>query len=647
MGLSFFFWNKLFVNDKYKRKRYEYNSIYNQDRSIKTLAFMAASQVKAGIVGKNSEKSDDLYTNFTYDVNKIYSLIDENDVISFDVFDTLIFRPVSKPTDLFWFLEMKNGIFDFKKLRITAEIQARKETEKPNNEISLVDIYNQFDKLHICSIDQMVQDEEDLEYSLAYGNEFAIDLYNYAKKRNKKIIAISDMYLSSDLIRRILNKNGIEIEDIYVSSEIGINKMDSSLQKYVLHKYSDSKILHIGDNKAFDIKASKKVGFNTLYIENVNYLGHKKRAFVDDSFEGSIYSGIVNSKLYNGCFGTKSPQYMYGFLYGGLVTQAFCQWLNKYVKDIQADHIIFLGRDCKIIKQVYELNYENNSSYMEISRFAILPLLATISYENFLLEGFERRINDGYKFSDVFKKVGLNICLNDIFEDKLKDEEILCRNNYETFKHIMYKNRQIILKAYKERINILEEYIDSFIRGKKRVIIVDLGWRASTIIFLKEYLKYKKINIDIYGAVFGLCDSDTTSVFDSMGVVRSFLFSSHNNETMTVNNDEFCFTDSRFMLEFMYSSLDNSVIGYCKNNNQIEIIRENRDIALNNKYISDMHEGINDFALTYNKIMQGYKDKIVFSPELSIKLLRNCMRKYNIKKLFPNFNESNGTVHGY
>ena len=54
---------------------------------------------------------------------------------------------------------------------------------------------------------------------------------------------------------------------------------------------------------------------------------------------------------------------------------------------------------------------------MEISRFAILPLLANISVENFLLEGFERRINDGYKVTEVFTKLVLSLPLNDLFEN--------------------------------------------------------------------------------------------------------------------------------------------------------------------------------------------------------------------------------------
>ena len=40
------------------------------------------------------------------------------DVISFDIFDTLIFRPFSEPTDLFYFVGEELGSMNFKELRI-------------------------------------------------------------------------------------------------------------------------------------------------------------------------------------------------------------------------------------------------------------------------------------------------------------------------------------------------------------------------------------------------------------------------------------------------------------------------------------------------------------------------------------------------
>ena len=42
------------------------------------------------------------------------------DIISFDLFDTLIFRPFSEPGDLFYFLGTTFGVMDFKRIRMEA-----------------------------------------------------------------------------------------------------------------------------------------------------------------------------------------------------------------------------------------------------------------------------------------------------------------------------------------------------------------------------------------------------------------------------------------------------------------------------------------------------------------------------------------------
>ena len=47
------------------------------------------------------------------------------DVISFDIFDTLIFRNVEKPTDVFYFIGQALGYPNYKKLRRDAEKQSR------------------------------------------------------------------------------------------------------------------------------------------------------------------------------------------------------------------------------------------------------------------------------------------------------------------------------------------------------------------------------------------------------------------------------------------------------------------------------------------------------------------------------------------
>lgn len=300
MDIKRYVWEKHLTNNKNKRKKYEENALYFSDRSVKTLAYMSLSQIKADVVSKLSEKSNDLYTEFSYPIDRFYKQIDKSDIVSFDIFDTLLFRPVSKPIDMFWFLEIDNHIFDFRRMRVQAELQARKYSGKQNGEINIYDIYERFAIMHDCDAKEMAKAELQLEYKLCFRNEFSYKLYEYAKSKNKKIIAVSDMYLPSAFLRKILRKNGFDIEDIFVSCEAKRNKHNGELQRFVSERFNQAKILHIGDNLKCDIIESKTVGWDTIHIKNVNKLGHQKRAYIDNSFVGSIYSGLVNANIYNG-----------------------------------------------------------------------------------------------------------------------------------------------------------------------------------------------------------------------------------------------------------------------------------------------------------------------------------------------------------
>lgn len=58
-------------------------------------------------------------------LEQLIKLVDENETISFDIFDTLLFRNVYLPTDIFKIIEIKLkekfGTEDFFNLRIKAE----------------------------------------------------------------------------------------------------------------------------------------------------------------------------------------------------------------------------------------------------------------------------------------------------------------------------------------------------------------------------------------------------------------------------------------------------------------------------------------------------------------------------------------------
>ena len=213
------------------------------------------------------------------------------EIISFDIFDTLIVRYVEKPIDIFAIIEDKaEHAKKFKVNRINAEIHARK---KYAREIKLDDIYTELTDIYD---DDLIKRLKSME--IALEGDFCIkrqDVYNFFKicqNNHKRIIITSDMYLPKEVVEDILNKNDIlNYEHLYLSSEVGERKKDGKLFQHIIKDLNvePSKILHIGDNKNSDYNEPNKLGIKSFLIEKVKVNDNKNFLLKD-----SIYSKIIN-----------------------------------------------------------------------------------------------------------------------------------------------------------------------------------------------------------------------------------------------------------------------------------------------------------------------------------------------------------------
>ena len=72
--------------------------------------------------------------------------LENYEIISFDIFDTLIIRYVEKPEDIFSIIEYRiKDAIDFKNKRINAEKIARRKFER---EITIDDIYSELKNIY-------------------------------------------------------------------------------------------------------------------------------------------------------------------------------------------------------------------------------------------------------------------------------------------------------------------------------------------------------------------------------------------------------------------------------------------------------------------------------------------------------------------
>ncbi len=188
--------------------------------------------------------------------------ISKSDIISFDVFDTLIYRKVKTPMDVFDLIYIDD--VGFKDKRIIAGREAKQCCEK--EDCTLKEIYDLLPDCKEEKKEELMGREIEAELSVCYANDEALTFYNKCKALGKRVIIVSDMYLSGEVISQILKDNGYELDGVkvYVSSEYGLTKRSGNLFKHVIQEEGSTSILHIGDNAISDFAVPRREGLKAF-----------------------------------------------------------------------------------------------------------------------------------------------------------------------------------------------------------------------------------------------------------------------------------------------------------------------------------------------------------------------------------------------
>ncbi|MBD2254577.1 HAD family hydrolase [Nostoc parmelioides] len=203
----------------------------------------------------------------------------KNNVYSFDVFDTVLVRKWAKPTDLF--LELGSILLQaelinisaekWKNIRESAEREAR--SRSVSGEVTLIQIYEVLAQnlgWTSTEIEHSINAEVELEFTSLYPVKETQQKIQHLHQDGQRVIYLSDMYLSSEVIRRFLKHHQIwqEGDILYVSSEFNVNKASGKLFEISLIKegVKASQLVHLGDNNYSDVKMPRKLGIQAQHF---------------------------------------------------------------------------------------------------------------------------------------------------------------------------------------------------------------------------------------------------------------------------------------------------------------------------------------------------------------------------------------------
>lgn len=418
---------------------------------------------------------------------QLKSLIDGAKVVSFDIFDTLLFRKTNTPEAVFDLVGKHFGIHGFRKLRMDEQNEASRRAYAafgyPHADMN--QIYEVLSEHTEIPVDWSAVKayEIQMETDALVANRDMLEFFRYAKEQGKRVIITSDMYLLAETLAQILEEKGFAGFDyLYCSADEHKAKFNRDLFELVAQKenvpYAD--ILHIGDKARDDGEFPGAYGMQTFVYERGADLEKIKNTGSSDVDKG-LYKILYDAD--------KGFWYNLGVEVGGPLYMG----LLRYIRDFAArEHkkIYFLARDGYNLYHLFrQLGYEN-VEYLYTSRRALL--LADITHMN------ERDIRSlppytfGQTVGEILDYLGIDRQkIAHLQETGLEsfDAVIRTEEDRKAFKKLYTLDKAVFLERCRtERENALA-YFNSIGFLDEDAICFDCGWQGSSQELIEQFKK--------------------------------------------------------------------------------------------------------------------------------------------------------------
>ena len=288
-------------------------------------------------------------------------------VNSFDVFDTLLARKVLNPCDIFSVIETKFPFPDFRKKRGDAQC---------NSNGTMDDIYVKFGEMY--GVEKDVCDKlKDFEIEMEIQYSYLIQT-NCNRVKDGDIL-ISDMYLSSEQIMRILVAHGFNKKVKIYASPAG--KSSGMIWPLIQKEYTIQ--LHLGDNEYSDVQMAKAAGIEAEHTA-IYSINKTEQFFLDASQQ--IFAILLRQFRHMNpyAFGTTEYElYNDQAAFNIPLLLLTSRMLHNILKTENRDTLLLITRDGCLLKHIFSLLYPTMKC-VELESSRNVHKNPTQEYKNYL-----------------------------------------------------------------------------------------------------------------------------------------------------------------------------------------------------------------------------------------------------------------------
>lgn len=543
-------------------------------------------------------------------------------LISFDIFDTLIDRSVEQPVHVLRMIEAEvdliteGHISNFQVARQSIERSLREKIAMvgERQEITLEEIYDEMARRYALT-PQMRAAVRDLEVAeelrMLRRREAGWRLYEVAKASSARVILISDMYLPESVIRQILSQAGYpEDLPLYLSSTVGLRKHESDLFAHVqsMEGVEYTNWLHIGDNPHGDVAVPGKLGITAHRIQSAYQLlsANKKLAAMlradrkmRSKAETALY-GLIQRRYFDDPFRIYPANTHFGgdpFIMGyvgmGPVFYGFLHWVMTQAKRDGVQKLLFLSRDGKVLWRMAQVLFTGSEEWPAIA-YAMGSRRAARVASIFTPGDISKLIDSSLSATTLealfAKKLGID--LRDEDEELIRRCGFADRNANVTAEHreslrqmAMVLAERILGNAATERDLLADHYRSLGVVPGARVGVVDIGY-AGTMQAAMERITGE---IGIAGYYYITFES-ALEVMHRTGVIRGY---AGDFVKPKIHQDVIC--RNGFLFETLFCSSDASFV--CFRKTADGKVEPRFDVALNDDVRRHIVEKAHDAAV--------------------------------------------------
>ncbi|QIR13947.1 hypothetical protein [Shewanella aestuarii] len=422
------------------------------------------------------------------------------EVVSFDVFDTLLRRTCIKPENVFYEVAkraIKNSVLpaivskdDYYNIRVCAEKKARELSL--DEDIKFDDIFSQmyFNSKVRAKLKTL---ELEIEEELLFADPIAIKLLQLANDSGKKIIITSDMYLPEEIIKKLVYKNipnNIHISHFFVSSATKKTKTTGSQFSYIFDQLDikAEALLHIGDNAQADVASANNCGINTLLFNTPDWILDifKRESIFKVNLDFNIYYARLFSALLIPKNLTESENffYYYGCVVNGPTLAGFAKWISQYANLIGQHEVFCLMREGDIYEECLK-QIDSNLLTTKFYASRKSTYLASLNEDTYLANLIPSLAKNSYTLSDLYLDFSLGdipLNLQQFKNTELYKLESISLGEKLVIEYVnteLDKHKVKIIKKINENKSILNKYFNQVKKSDLPYFFVDFGAGAT------------------------------------------------------------------------------------------------------------------------------------------------------------------------